>query len=184
MLHFDADSADCRVFTFRDGLLSMMAHDLELRVTHFALDVDEDRRAVTARFDATSLRVVQASRDGRPMPDALGARERAQIERSVGGDVLHAERFPEVVFASTSATERPGGFAVTGTLTLHGVSRPVDVDVRLDGDRAVAEARVHQPDFGVKPFTAMLGALKVKPDVVVRVTATRAAGVTPSGASP
>jgi hypothetical protein len=34
----------------------------------------------------------------------------------------------------------------------------------------VAEIKLHQPDFGIKPFTAALGALKVKPDVVVRVS--------------
>jgi hypothetical protein len=30
---------------------------------------------------------------------------------------------------------------------------------------------MHQPDWGIKPFTALLGALKIKPDIelVVRV---------------
>jgi len=32
----------------------------------------------------------------------------------------------------------------------------------------VAEVPIHQPDFGIKPYSAMLGALKVKPDLVVR----------------
>lgn len=173
MLHFDADSADCRVFTFRDGLLSMIAHDLELRVTRFTLDVDEARRSVEARFDAASLRVVQALRDGTPLPDALGPSERGQIEQSIVRDVLDAARFPEIHFTSTAVAEAAGGVRVTGTLALHGQEHPVVAAVRVDGDRYVAEARLHQPDFGIRPYTALLGALEVKPDVTVRVTVER-----------
>ena len=172
-MHFDADAADCRVFTYRDGLLSMVAHDLDLRVTRLALDVDEAARTVAATFDPTSLRVVQALRDGRPLPDALGASERAQIERSIASDVLDAARFPEIRFASTAVTEVSGGFRVSGTLALHGCERAIVVTVRVEGDVAVAEATLHQPDFGIRPYSAMLGALRVKPDVGVRLTARR-----------
>jgi len=172
-MRFDAEAADCRVFTYREGLLSMVAHDLELRVTRLTLDVDEAARTVAATFDPTSLRVVQALRDGRPLPDALGANDRAQIERSIVADVLDAARFPEIRFASTAVAETPGGVRVTGTLALHGRERPLEVSVRLDADVAVAEAPLHQPDFGIRPYSAMLGALRVKPDVVVRLTVQR-----------
>jgi polyisoprenoid-binding protein YceI len=62
------------------------------------------------------------------------------------------------------------GYDVEGTLTLTGVSRPVTVEVRRDGERLVAEVLVHQPAFGIRPYSAMLGALKVKADVLVRVS--------------
>jgi hypothetical protein len=35
----------------------------------------------------------------------------------------------------------------------------------------VSEVRVHQPDFGIKPYSAALGALKVQADVTVKVSA-------------
>ncbi len=172
-MRVDAEAADCRVFTYRDGLLSMVAHDLELRVTRLALDVDETARTVVATFDATSLRVLQALRDGRALPDALGANDRAQIERSIVGEVLQAARFPEIRFASTAVADAPGGLQVTGTLSLCGREQSFVVPVRLDGDVAVAEVTVHQPDFGIRPYSAMLGALRVKPDVTVRLTVRR-----------
>ena len=172
-LRFDADAADCRVFTYRDGLLSMVAHDLELRVTRLTVEVDEAARTVAATVDPTSLRVVQALRDGRPLPDALGANDRAQIERSIAGDVLQAARFPEIRFVSTAVADAPGGFRVTGTLVLCGREQTVVVPVRRDGNVAVAEATLHQPDFGIRPYSAMLGALRVKPDVAVRLTVRR-----------
>jgi hypothetical protein len=34
----------------------------------------------------------------------------------------------------------------------------------------VAEFRIDQRDFGIKPYSAMLGTLKIKPEVVVRVS--------------
>jgi hypothetical protein len=37
----------------------------------------------------------------------------------------------------------------------------------------VVELKLHQPDFGIKPFSAALGALRVKPDVMIRVSVPR-----------
>jgi hypothetical protein len=56
---------------------------------------------------------------------------------------------------------------------MHGKARSIQTSIRADGDRWVAEVTVHQPDFGLKPYTAALGALKVKPDVIVRVSVPR-----------
>jgi hypothetical protein len=60
------------------------------------------------------------------------------------------------------------GFRISGELTLHGNTRPITFVARREGTRMMAEVRLHQPEFGVKPYTALLGALKVKPDVIVR----------------
>jgi hypothetical protein len=49
------------------------------------------------------------------------------------------------------------------------VSRRISAKASLRGDRWGAQISIHQPDYGIKPFSAMLGALKVKPKVRVRV---------------
>ncbi|MBW2588824.1 MAG: YceI family protein, partial [Deltaproteobacteria bacterium] len=77
---------------------------------------------------------------------------------------------PEIRFDSTNVVERGEGFAVEGTLQLYGKSRSIQTSVRAAGGRWGAELKLHQPDFGIKPFSAALGALKVKPDVLVRVS--------------
>ena len=59
---------------------------------------------------------------------------------------------------------------MTGTLALHGVERQITVQVRPEGDRMVAAVPLHQADFGIRPFSALLGALKVKPDLTVRLS--------------
>jgi polyisoprenoid-binding protein YceI len=153
-------AAECVVFTYKDGLLSPIAHDLELRVERFTLEATPT--AVSARFDPTSLRVMK--------PASLSAKDRRTIEETIVGEVLQARRFPEIRFESSSVTADGDGHRVSGLLTLHGRSKTIDARVRREGDRWVCELVLHQPDFGIRPYTAMLGTLKIKPDVRIRIT--------------
>jgi polyisoprenoid-binding protein YceI len=167
---FGPDMATCEVFTFREGLLSAAAHDLVLRVEAFAIEVDPAAVSVKATFDAGSLRVVSALRDGRPLPGALSAADVRDIERAIREKVLLAARYPEIRFTSTGAAPQPGGYELRGALALAGRSRPLVVAVREAAGRLEAEVPLHQPDFGIRPYSAMLGAIRVKPDVRVRIS--------------
>ncbi len=173
MPHYDASSAECLVLTYKEGLLSAIAHDLAIRVTSFDLDIDEGTLAVRARFDAASLRVVSAMKDGAPRADTLGDADKQKIEHSIAVDVLHVAEHPTILFASSSVVAEGDGYRITGELTLHGRTRPLAFLARAEGARLVAEVRLHQPDFGIKPYSAMLGTLKIKPDVTVRCSVPR-----------
>lgn len=165
MPHADARTARCRVFTFKEGLLSAVAHDLELDVTSFELSWDESGR-VDGRFDAGSLAVLHALHDGSPT-SALSEKDKAKIVATVRSEVLQAARYPSISFAGT------GTFGdvptVEGTLTLVGRSRPLRAVFRREGDSWTTRVVLHQPDFGITPFSAMLGALKIKADVHVEL---------------
>lgn len=169
MIRFDESSADCRVLTFKEGLLSAVAHDLLLRVGAFSVEVDDARRSVVATFDPRSLRVVCAMQGGVEKPRALTDANRSEIESNIVRHVLEPDRHPVIRFESTAVDDTPGGWAVEGSLSLHGTTRPIRVAVTRGADATVAEATVHQPDFGIRPYSALLGALRVRPDVVVRV---------------
>lgn len=158
---YDAKDAQCRVFTFKEGLLSAVAHDLEIDVTRFSVTVEGS--TVTASFEPASLRVLHAMHDGAPRPSALSAKDRATIEGNIQKDVLG--RHGEIRFTGTAT-----GDAIDGSLTLGGRTRSLRVPLRTEGDRRVAEVTLHQPDFGITPYSAMLGTLKIKADVRVRVT--------------
>jgi polyisoprenoid-binding protein YceI len=167
---FHQDNADVLVFIFKEGLLSAVAHDLKIRVTRFSIHVDEETRAIEATFDAASLRVVTAMKDGAEAHGALSDSDRRKIEENIANDVLHATKFPEIRFSSTSVEEDEAtGYRVRGQLTLHGKTHEVAFATRTDGEGQVAEVKIHQPDFGVQPYSAMLGTLRVKSDVIVRV---------------
>ncbi|MBL8914215.1 MAG: YceI family protein [Archangium sp.] len=161
MPRYDASQAELLVFTFKEGILSAMAHDLKLRATTLELETTET--SVKLKVDASSLRVVSPMKDGAENPSALPRMLYAEIEKNTAGDVLNAKKFPAITFESTALSETQ----VIGKLTLHGTTR------ELTGKRTAkntAEFSFDQRDFGIKPYSAMLGTLKVKPEVTIRVT--------------
>lgn len=153
------EGAECLVFTYKEGLLSAVAHDLEIRVESWTADVDAAAGTVEARFDARSLRVVRA------IGGNVSERDKETIGKNIAQDVLDAKRYPEIRFRGARLGDR-----VEGVLSLHGREKSVSFVPRDEGGAWSAEVRLHQPDFGIKPYSAMLGTLRIQPDVLVRVT--------------
>ncbi len=91
---------------------------------------------------------------------------------------LEVKRHPRITFISKDVEETSNGYRLTGTLTIHGVARPQVIDLRIDDQGAnwwlSSETTVRQSEFGIKPYSQLLGALRVADDVVVSFTAKRA----------
>lgn len=173
MARYDAYNSECLLFSYKDGLLARLAHDLKLQVERFSIEVDDTTHAIKATFDPSSIQVACAQIDGRDDPSTLSKGDKKKIYDNVTKDVLRTRKYPEIRFDSTNIVERGEGFAVEGTLQMYGKSRNIQTSVRGEDDRWVAEVNIHQPDFGIKLFSAALGALKVKPDVTVRISVPR-----------
>jgi len=109
-------------------------------------------------------------RGGRPDPSALTPADKAKIEAAIRDDVLHPQRFPKVHFASDRVERLDKTWRVEGTLDLHGVRRPLAVTVLERDGELRCEADVDQPAFGIAPYRAAFGALKVKPAVRITLT--------------
>ena len=60
MLRYDQNTAECFVYTYKEGVLAAVAHDLKLRVGAFWFTVDPQDSAVSASFDPNSIEVVCA----------------------------------------------------------------------------------------------------------------------------
>lgn len=166
----DATTATCRVLTFKDGLLSAVAHDLEIGVETFEVEFDEGMTKISALFDARSMCVRHAMVDGRPSTGALSAKDKAKIEANIAKDVLRTKRHPEIRFTSAEITHGDSGWTVRGRLELAGETKELTVRIEREGEKAVSRTTIHQPDFRIKPYTAMLGTLKIKPDVEVELS--------------
>ena len=158
MARYDAATAEILVFTFKEGLLSAVAHDLKLKATKFSLEVEGDTAKL--ELDAGSLRVVNAMKDGVDAPSMVPSSKFPEIEENAR-ETIGAKKFATIRFESTAVSET----AIAGKLTLNGQTR----EVRGSRSGNSAELRFDQRDFGIKPFSAMLGALKVKPEVRVTV---------------
>lgn len=166
---YDSSNSTCHVLTEKEGVLAAMAHDLKIEVTKYHIRVAEDGASWVGEFDARSLRVACAMVGGAEAPGLLKPADKRKIEKNVVSDVLHARRYPRVVFRSDALDIHKPGARVQGVLELHGSRRPLTLDVERVSAGWVVTGRLHQPDFGIKPFRAMMGALRVKAHVVVRL---------------
>ncbi len=169
MRRLDANDVTCEVRTYKEGVFSRVGHDLLLRVERMELKIEGDPTRLEAVFDAGSIRVVCAMNKGQPAHGTLSSRERAEVERHLVGQVLLVARHPHIHFVSEPFTDDTPT-QVSGQLTICGRSRSISSQVARHGDRLVAEFEIDQRDFGIRPFSAMLGALKVKAHVRVQVS--------------
>jgi len=163
----DQSTAQCLVFTYKEGMLSRVGHDLKLRCERFSVEVEPDR--VSATFDPSAFVVVAALKNGRENPGALSAKDQRQILDNMRREVLHPDRYPAIRFSSTRVAAELRTIRVEGELELHGARRPIVVVARQVAGELIAEVDLNTPDFGIAPFSALLGTLKVKPRVKVRV---------------
>ena len=175
MPDYDQSNSECFVLTFKEGLLSKIAHDLKISVTRFRVSIDPTGPSVVARFDPGSLVVTAVMSQGAEDANGLSAADKDKIAEQIAGDVLHASRHPQIEFRSSSVSPLPGGgYDIRGALSLHGVTREVTTVTRLQGERQVVDLELHQPDFGITPFKAMMGTLKVKPHVRIQLSVPKA----------
>jgi polyisoprenoid-binding protein YceI len=184
--HLDTDRGRILLTTLRVGLAASAGHDLTIEPATWSgeLEVGADAVPVSleVRVDLSSLVV----RDGTGGLKPLSDRDRREIA-ATARKVLATARHPDATFSATAfepASPDQGGGVITGTLTLAGRSRPLRLTVRPSGPGGyVATASVTQSDFGIKPYTGFLGALKVADAVGVRVEVSlpeAAAGQDPS----
>jgi polyisoprenoid-binding protein YceI len=94
-------------------------------------------------------------------------------------DFLHVEKFPSMTFKSTHIEKKGEGFAVTGDLTIRGVTKPVVLNVEEVSEPAKdpwgntriglsASAKINRKDFGLTWNTALeTGGVLVGDDVAI-----------------
>jgi polyisoprenoid-binding protein YceI len=150
--------------TYKDGVLSRVAHDLRIAVKRFTVHVNGDD--VTATFDLTSVSPEGAIVGGRLDPHVLGPKDLKEITNTIETEVLQTTRFREARF-SASLQRMGAKLGVRGKLDLHGVVREIEFEARLEGDRLVGEFELRPSEFGIAPYKALLGTLRVRDSVLI-----------------
>lgn len=126
--------------------------------------------SVTLSFEAAAL---QVSEKGEPPDDVPKVQE-----KMVGPDLLDVVRFPSIGFESRQVSGKqaaPGVYdlEITGDLSLHGVTRPLALKLRVELQghtlTATGQAILRQTDFGLRPIS-VAGVVKVKNEVEVDYT--------------
>ena len=158
------DNATLAVRTERGGAAAKAGHDLLIHVTAWeaTLVVPGDPGGTTMELtaDPTSLRV----KEGTGGIQALGDEDVASIHQTIDDEVLRRQG---ISFRSTSVQADGDTLRAQGDLTIVGNTQPVEFDLVSDGGKLSGSAVVTQTAFGMKPYSALFGALKVKDEVQV-----------------
>ena len=155
----DVERSTLTVFVYKAGLFSAFADDHVIRapIVSGTISVDPPR-SVAVRVRAGSLTVLDPK---------LSADKRAEVQaRMLGPDVLDVEKYPEIVFESTSI--EPAGsnrWTVVGRLTIHGETRSTTVPVAEKNGSYTGSVVLKQRDFGIRPISIAGGTVKVKDEI-------------------
>jgi polyisoprenoid-binding protein YceI len=162
---FGPDNVTLSVTTGRPGAVARAGHDLLLSVTDWegTLEVGAASR-VEVRVDGGSLKV----QEGTGGMQALDDDDRANIEQTIDDEVLRRD---QITFRSTEVAPDGDGLRVAGELTMLGQTAPLTVDLALADGTLTAGGIVRQTDFGMKPYSALFGALRVADEVRVSLSA-------------
>ena len=103
----------------------------------------------------------------------LGDDDKVGIKQTIDEDVLKGT---PITFESSRVTADGDRLTVDGELELLGRREPLSFTIALDGDHLTGSATVKQTDWGIKPYSALFGTLKVSDEVVVAVDGQLSAG--------
>jgi hypothetical protein len=154
------DNATLTVRTGKGGAAAKAGHNLVLEVTRWSGRLDDDSAELTA--DARSLRV----RSGSGGISPLGDEEKAGIAQTIDEEVLKGAA---IAFRSSSVARSGDTLEVAGELQLAGASRPLTFTLTERGGGVAGSARIKQTDWGMKPYSALFGTLKVADEVEVAI---------------
>lgn len=146
-----------KVKTGKEGAAAKMGHDLVLVVNSWEATVEGgDSPSIKLTADPGSVEVESGSGGAKP----LGDKDKADIKKSINGKVLGSS---QITFTST---EMDNG-SCKGDLSIAGSTSQVSIPISVSGDKISGSHTLSQKDFGIKQFSAMMGALKVKDQVTV-----------------
>lgn len=85
-------------------------------------------------------------------------------EHMLGDDQLNASKYPNITFKVTKCEGTGTAIKVTGDFSLHGVTKTITVPMTVNATptnvTAKGSFKVKHTDYGMEPFSALLGQLK------------------------
>lgn len=169
------------VQTWKEGAAARLAHDHAIEARAFSGEATFD----PAHPELLSISVT--AQTASMVVDADGPRQRLNLPLNVpdkdkdtvtdvlkGEETLDVKKFPTVTFKSTAASVgADGAIMLTGDFTLHGVTKsvklPVTIDVKDGGVVGKGSFKLNTSDYGIKPYSAFLGAIKVRDEVQIHL---------------
>jgi polyisoprenoid-binding protein YceI len=169
----DAADGELRLRTGVKGRAARMGHRLTIAMTRWQATVrwaGTDPVAAELAIETDSFEVVS----GQGGLKGLSGPEKALV-RSNALSSLDAGRFPQIRFTADVIEQTDKGSRLTGALQIRGKQKQHVIDLHTEdlGDswRMSAESTVRQSDYGIKPYSLLVGSVQVADDVTLSFTA-------------
>lgn len=175
----DPTRSELVVQLFKTGIGAALAHDHVVRATEYTGSIQGDATDPTTAVISVEVRAASLQADEPEirqkygLPSPLSVEERRAIQATMlSASQLDVQRYPLMRFRSTKVVpQETGRYVVTGELTIRGVTQPVSFPVQVelrDGIlRGRGAVRFLQSSFGYKPYSAFLGAVRNKDEVLL-----------------
>jgi polyisoprenoid-binding protein YceI len=174
----DASDGELLIRTGVAGRAARMGHRLTIAMKRWQATVgwaDDEPVSVELTVEVDSFEVLRG--DGGVK--GLSGPEKALV-KSNALKSLDAGRYPEIRFTADTIDKTDEGYRLTGKLRIRGKSRKHVIDLRTEylGEswQMSAESSVRQTEYGVKPYSLLMGAVRVADEVSVSFTAVHAKG--------
>jgi len=162
----DTSRSSIVVVLHKAGLLRFLGHEHGILVKDWDAEIRYDPArpeltevSVTVRVPTLEIDSPEARRLADIDPDGPNEEETAEIrDKMLSADQLDAATHPTITFVSSRVQPRGDrGLRLSGTLSLHGQSREIEVPVTIepgaDGVRVTGEFEIKQRDYGIKPVS-------------------------------
>jgi polyisoprenoid-binding protein YceI len=168
---FDASQGVFTVQAFARGALSALGHNPTFAVRAFTGTIDFSPDAIA---EAVVRLTIQA--DSLALTDAVSPRDRAEIESRMRQEVLESTSYPTIALESTeiSSGKIADGWyrlAITGKLSVHGVTKTQRIDAQLrlmeDEARLSGDHKLLQSAYRIKPVSALAGMLQLQDELKI-----------------
>lgn len=166
----DPKASELVVKTWKEGLASALAHNHVVSATEVQGTVSLEKIELTVQVaglvaDKPALRKKHHHETNEISPSD----QKKVTDAMLGEDQLDLRRFPTITFVSTAIVKEANGFAVTGQLQIHGVTKTVKTVAQIAQKDGVftgdASLKLKVSDYGIRPYSAALGSIKVKDEV-------------------
>lgn len=162
-------NGDLLLYTTVEGPAAALGHNLILRAARWrATAVVGDKPeacSLEVVVDMPSLEVYGSKGSAKPVASS----DKKVIEANIR-KVLGVEGNPTLRFATTSIAGTWEKADAVGTMTLRGRTEAQGFEVGVKEDGTVRlKGTITQTKYGIKPFSTMIGAMRLGDDVTVRV---------------
>jgi polyisoprenoid-binding protein YceI len=178
MWSLDASDGELLLRTGVKGRAARMGHRLTVAMRRWQATVTWDGAEPVAAalvVETDSFEVLRGEGGVKGLSGAEKVLVRSNALRS-----LQASRFPDIRFTADVIDKTGDGYRLTGKLRIRGKTHEHVIDLRTDdlGDswQISAESSVRQTDYGVKPYSLLMGSVQVADEVTVSFTAVHAKG--------